>query len=202
MHFLVVIYTKPPEAKYDVGDRLADMAKVTGSFAQAVLEYIRMRRLCLEEDSENEELLSAVESAKARALEIRKAAVLARTSMLTCISEAALSPSEGFSIHVHSLAPNLAADLVTAVVIPQSAFLFADGSAADGLLSDLNQATFSELDRLVYRLESQALMASATAVQPTTIASTPDGRGPFSNAIASAHRRLDEAGIRPSRSDK
>ena len=192
---LVVTYTYPPKDTERVGDKLAEMAKNVGSFAQAVVEFSRLRRLSRENNNENKEIFAAAESAKAKVTENRNTTINARISMLKCINDAALTPSEGYCIDPYSLAPSLAGDLVNAVVIPQTVFLVADGNA-DGLLSDCDEEAFSELDRLVKRLELQAQATSSTKFQPKAIAPTLSRRGPFSNAIACAHRRLDEAGIR------
>mmetsp|Transcript_19450 Transcript_19450/g.43235 ORF Transcript_19450/g.43235 Transcript_19450/m.43235 type:complete len:829 (-) Transcript_19450:193-2679(-) len=190
---LAVTYLRPPKARDDVGSKLSDMAEATGLFAQAVSEQGCLRRAPLEEEtiSRNEELIIAAEG---KASEIRATAVQARASMLICISNASLSPSGGYSIDPYSLAPNLAADLVNAVVIPQLVYLITDGSA-DGLLSDFDQITFSEIERLAKRLAPQEQESSKMKGIATVVTSNA-GRGPFSSAISSAHHRLDEEGIR------
>ncbi len=185
-----MMYTCPSKAKDNVANTLAVMAKSVKSYAEAVTELSPLRRRCLREDLEDEASYMAFEVAQRKVTDMRNSAIKARVAMLTRINEASLTPSEGYLIDPYSLAPSLAGDLVDAVVIPQSVCLITDGSA-DGLLSDFDEETFSELDRLVKRLEDRD--ALTTAAQSTPIAPTPAGRGPFSNAIASAHRRLDEA---------
>lgn len=110
--------------------------------------------------------------------------------MLTAIHDATVTPSKGSRIDLHSLAPRLAADLVSAVVIPQSICLVNDGSA-DALLLDFSPHLFAEIECLSKRL----VCNEPVTMQPTSIAITPAGDGPLSNAIAHAHQRLDRAGI-------
>jgi hypothetical protein len=74
--------------------------------------------------------------------------------MLARVNETALSPSEGYSIDPHYLAPWLAADLTNAVaILLQTVCLIVDESA-DGLLSDVDQVTLSELDRLLLNAQN------------------------------------------------
>jgi len=204
---MVVMLTNRPKTNDDLGGVLAEFASQTLQFARALLEQRRLCRLCClkEEDDNNHnhnKIAAAVQTAKANTDEIRARLTLIRTKMLARINEAALSPSEGYSIDPHSLAPWLAADLTSAVAILQTAYLIDnDASAAtDGLLSDVDRVTLSEVERLVKRLELQenkgglpSLPVGPELVE--AVAMPPEGRGPFSNAIAVAHGRLDEAGV-------
>ena len=77
-------------------------------------------------------------------------------------------------------------------------------TVADDLLVDFDYQTFAEIDRLMRRLKFLSLSRStAKAAQLPMRAGTAilssgspqrhySNRGPFSNAIAAAHRRLDE----------
>jgi len=187
----------PPKVLDNVGHELATMAKSIASFAEAVLEESRLRHSCCEKTVRNEELYADLEAAKKKVAEMRQICIESRIAMFTCIDEATLTPRKGYRIDPHSLAPCLAGDLVNAVVIPQSITLVTDGSA-NALLSDFSPQTFSEIARLAKRLDADAEEVESTttsATPPSSTESSSHGKGPLSNAIALAHRRLDEAGI-------
>lgn len=187
----VVTYLIPSRSKYEVTDRVIAMAKATKEYATRVVEHHQLMRESEMKVADPEAIQAAVD----KVMETRQITTKARVEMLKSIHEASLAPTEGYLVEPHSMAPALAAYLSGAAVIPQLAFLV-PGICHDDLLSDMDETTFEELDRLIRRLESHpgtipAICYSDVGMVPVT----GPGRGPFSHAIALAHRKLDEAKV-------
>lgn len=112
------------------------------------------------------------------------------------------------------MAPALASDIIDAIVVPRVVTLIEDGSA-DDLMSDFDEETWEDLDRLISRLENEPFTHSVRCLQSArtatsrfdsnwisqrsiltlTVDRSKTVRGPFSNAIATANKRLDKAGF-------
>jgi hypothetical protein len=188
------MYVFPPKREYTAAEHISITAKALKSYATAVVEETRLR----DSVDENESCLECqqVEAAKKAVAQARQKAVQARVRMSTSINEAALAPSEGYTRDLHSTVTGVASDLLEAAAVPQSVSLICDGSA-DGLLSDVDQITFEEIDRLVERLGHHEKLEARRRDCETSESSlvTSLGRGAFSNAIANAHQRLTESGI-------
>ena len=199
---LFVTFVYPTKTVYNIPQKLADMARAIKVYAQSVLQE---HCLCTEQHVEQ----ITVDEAKRNVKEARQDIIQARVAMLTCIHDAVLIPTSGELIDAHVVAPAIASDLVDAIVVPQFLSLAKDQSA-DGLLVDFDNETFAEIDRLVNRLEHQASLLSLSSSSQQGITSTSNTesnddeteaeamkgvRGPFSYAIASAHQKLDEAGV-------
>lgn len=205
----VATYIYPPKTEYNVTERLADMARATKEFAHAVSEEHRLRcdiHSCHEEQQTRigeGDLSTELDQAQQKVNETRKTAIQARVAMLTCIHDAVLTPSEPTCINLHSVAPALASDLIDAVVVPQFVSLV-DNQHSDDLLSWVElcfcEETFTEIDRLIQRLQSSACLPSKrgdSLPKPNsqTKRSTSQLQFALPMAIAHAHQRLDDAGV-------
>lgn len=184
----VVTYLLPSRSKYKVTNHVIFMAKATKDYAARVVEHHQLVR-------SNVASPEAIQEAADKVLEVRRIATKARVDMLQTIHEASLTPTEGYLVEPHSMAPSLAANLSGAAIIAQLAFLV-PGICHDDLLSDVDETSMEEMDRLIRRLESHDVRVSdieysGVAMVPVTS----PGRGPFSHAIAMAHYKLDEANV-------
>ncbi|CAB9522771.1 expressed unknown protein [Seminavis robusta] len=191
---LAVSYTYPAKTEFQLTEKLAAFAQAILVFAQAVVEEHRLLELA--RNGTDDSLPALLEQATQKAQEAKKVATQTRLDLLTDVHNAVLCPSEGYRIDPHSVAPRLASDLVDAIVIPLFLFLVKDDNC-DSLVSDLND--FQELERLVQRLEAHAALPPG---KPTRAGQRHEsstlitgGEGPFSKAVATAHQRLDEAGV-------
>ena len=196
---IIVLHVYPPRVLRRVGDYLAAMAKALKAYAEATVAENSLRRQIREDSLANVDIHAALEAAGKRLDDARRVVIKARLAMLERINEAMFTPAE--VLETDALASKLASDLIDAVIIPQSVALVAasGGNAAD-LLSDIDQDTYNEIDRLVARFEQNVyLTAKRSGSRSESVSSLqaapPTGKGPFSNAIARAHRRLDKAGV-------
>lgn len=180
----------------NVEEKLSSFTQAIETFTREVQKQCTKRHDKMEESSppsthDNDSALSTASSDSATKIEeARLGGMHARIALFKCINEALTTPTckTGSLIEPHTLAKCLASDLMSAGVIPQTVLLVADGSA-DSLLSDIDDETYAELNRLQRRFEFCSVATS------DAVLSSPSGRGPFSNAIARAHCRLDEARI-------
>lgn len=170
-----------------------------------------------DEELGNQDTTMLLEQASDNVKQTRKAVIQARVALLSCLHEAVLTPTEpSVAIDPHSLAPALASDLIAAVVVPEMVSLMMQkandnneqSSSVSPLLSDFDETTYAEMDRLIERMEQHPLASrdttsslrrfssitgpASTAVTTTT---TTKGRNALSGAITAAHRRLDEADV-------
>ena len=200
---LVLLATTAAPTKSDIhlGSKLGAMAKAIKKFTiVAMEEHTRVCKIS-GEMAESGELIDNQEDKKTRVYAARKDVIDARLALLQSLSEAAMTPGAGhFVIDPHSMAPAIASDLIEAAVIPQT-LLLVPYESASGLVADIDDLSYQELDRLVRRLErygDSKGLSPATSKYVTTISGA---RGPFSRSIARAHKRLDE-GQFPSESTK
>lgn len=193
----------PVGSKYVVTDSIIEMAKAVKAYAEAVVEHPRImheKELDLATPEAKEEALNKIYAARA-------AVIAARVAMLKSINEATLTPTEGYLVDPHCVAPALAGNLIGAGVIPHLVSLVPD-ACVDDLLADVDETSLAEIDRLIRRLESHVKVdtvppestGTASSVNlwvSSSITLSQPGRGNFSHAIALAHRRLDEAKFPP-----
>ena len=190
---LIATHTVPTKSNIRLGCKLAAMAKAIKKFTVVAME--EHTRVCkISSDmAESGELSDNQEDKKATVYAARKGVIGARLALLQSLSEAAMIPGAGrFVIDPHSMAPAIASDLIEAAVIPQT-LLLVPCENASGLVADIDDLSYEELDRLVRRLEQYGDskgLSPATSKYATTISGA---RGPFSRSIARAHKRLDEA---------
>lgn len=185
-------YLAPTKRKYEVTDLVINMAKATKIYAEEITEFRRLLREAEELGMANPEM---VKEANNKLCDIRLTVTKARVAMLKGIHEASFTPTEGYLVDPHSVAPILASNLIGAAIIPKLVSLVPD-SSVEALLLDVDANSLGEIDRLIRRLEAHPTTSVLPADDTTNVIElTAPGRGPFSHAIALAHRRLDEARV-------
>jgi hypothetical protein len=189
---LVVTYMYPPKTEFKLTEKLASTARAICVFTEAVVDEHRLMQQTDVEDEGAHALL--LQQTTKRVKEAKRGATQARLSLFTYMHDAILTPTEGYRIDSHSVAPQVASDLIDAVVIPLFLSMVKDASA-NSLLSDLDD--LRELERLAQRLEAQTALPPGSPTETMEVSFTPttDGGGPFHKAITMAHRRLDLAGV-------
>lgn len=192
---LIVTSIAPATSDDDLGDKLAAMAKATKEFAKVAVD--ENTRVChTKNDSELGKQPCGNSSLKHQSEivdDARQQVIKTRLALLQSLNSAAMTPTRGNLLDPHSVAPAVTSDLVEAVVLPITLLLVPCDDAI-GLVSDIDDVTYGEIDRLVYRLEKHGNLKD-NPVKSTVDHMVVRGRGPFSNAIAQAHERLDEAGL-------
>eukprot|EP00934_Nitzschia_sp_Nitz4_P003556 Nitzschia sp. Nitz4//scaffold455_size6260//2819//5170//NITZ4_009182-RA/size6260-processed-gene-0.0-mRNA-1//-1//CDS//3329552301//3546//frame0 len=196
------MYLFPARSKYQVADSIVGMAKVTKEYADAIAKHHRLQHSALSDGTIG---VDTIKESKDNLIPFRDAVQVARIIMTRNISEAVLTPTEGYIVDPHSLAPALAANLVGASAIVHLT-LFVPLPCAEELMMDVDDEAFVEMDRLVRRLEAYTVTPTNIADRPgshlmKSIHMTEPGRGPFSHAITMVHRRLDLLGV-PADSEK
>jgi hypothetical protein len=206
---LLVTYAFPLKSPVNVTKELIDFCRALKVYAECVLIA---RNAARDQKHETSNYSSAsLADLSGFTEKARDAVIRARVTVLCSIHDSVvLTPRNEQIIDPHTLAPAIASDLIDAVVVPQFASLVHDDSV-DDLMCDFDQKTFTELDRLIHRLEflspdpdcTKTKVVTATPGQASkSILSAPSthghfyypssNRGPFSSAIATAHRRLDD----------
>jgi Fusaric acid resistance protein-like len=182
----LVTYTYPPRNQSQLTKLLFDFAGAVQDFTEAVVA--KHDHLVTSNEADGS---MCVEQASQRVTDAKQQAIATRLALFNFIHDAVLTPTGGCRINPHTVAPQIASDLIDASVIPL--FLTLVDSECECFWSDLEDR--SELNRLVNRLETEAKDCS-TAV-PSAAASQGIGSptGPFSSAIRAAHKRLDEVGV-------
>eukprot|EP00934_Nitzschia_sp_Nitz4_P003772 Nitzschia sp. Nitz4//scaffold10_size219509//188776//191151//NITZ4_001459-RA/size219509-processed-gene-0.98-mRNA-1//1//CDS//3329533013//3762//frame0 len=196
----LAMYLFPARSKYQVTDSIVGMAKVTKEYADVIATHHKLQHSALfAEDGTASTGLEAIEESREKLIPFRDAVQAARIVMTRNISEAVLTPTEGYIVDPHSLAPSLAANLVGASAIVHLT-LFVPLVCAEELMVDVDEEAFGEMDRLVRRLEAYTVTPANVEDRPgshllKSIHMTKPGRGPFSHAITMVHRRLDLLGV-------
>ena len=181
---LVTTLAAPTKSNIQLGSKLAALARATKRFSIVAME--EHDRLCREVCG-NDQLANNA----AIVSDARHGIITARVALLQSLSEAAKTPGAwNFAIDPHSVAPAIASDLIEAAVVTQTLLLVPCGSV-DGLIGDINDQAYEELDRLVRRLTEHGDLRGKRPVLPETVRTT-GAEGPFSRAIERAHKRLDE----------
>jgi Fusaric acid resistance protein-like len=197
---LAMSYTYPPRTELHLTAKLAAFARSILVFARTVVEEYSSLLRYNDYDSINTATAGDSQSlvwelANQQMQIARKDATEKRRELLTCLHDAFLSPTAGYRIDPHFVAPQVAAALVTAAVTPLFLALTKDKTYSD-LLSDLGD--LQELERLVQRLEKLAASPPGRPKMSPQVSCEPifetEG-GPFTHTIATAHWRLDEAGL-------
>jgi Fusaric acid resistance protein-like len=183
---LCMSYTYPRGTEFHLTAKLAAFARAILVFANAVVEQDRLLLACNDCDNiglaAESQALVTLELASQQVRQAGKDAIQKRLELLTCLHDnAILSPTEGHRLDPHFVAPQVAAALVKASVIPLFLALTQDETYSD-LLSDLYDLT--EMERLVRRLEEEAALVPSgwpkimsTQISSDTICDN-DG-GPF-----------------------
>jgi Fusaric acid resistance protein-like len=190
----IVTYIHPPHNQ-------SQLTKLLAGFAQSVLEFseavVREHHLLSNADDQSTE--SFVEKASQQVIKTKKNVIEKRLAFFTYIHDAVLTPTGGCRIDPHTVAPQVASDLIDAGVISLFLSLVKDG--CDHFWSDLED--LSELERLVNRLEaetegtcSEKPSKEGSPASPSATSNS-DDFGPFATAVAAAHGRLDAVGVPP-----
>lgn len=208
---LLVTYIVPPNNPIDVTSKLVKLCRAIKIFAECVLTEYDLR-IPKRDDPDDYDpaaaLVLALVEATANTKRAREGAIQARINALVSIHDAALvlTPRHE-TIDPHRIAPAIASDLIDAVFITQflSLVIVEENDITVSLMVGFDDQTFAELDRLAYRLEflsreSTKAAAAGRRMTASTINNTrrapgrptQSGLGPFANAIAAAHKRLDD----------
>ena len=208
---LAVTYTFQPKREVHVIEKLTSFARSVYVFSAAVAEEHRLWRLHVCEGSHEESQQSKEEEegsiedilqkANQNMLKARQVARQERLDLYLSMHDAAITSTKDQLIDPHSLTPLIASDLIDAIVIP--AFLsLVQTHRCDCLYdNDLDDKWLQELKRLALRLETQTKREGSEVADSTVSTMSRDssekygGSGPFSRAIARAHRRLDNVGV-------
>jgi hypothetical protein len=217
---VLVTYIYPPKLTISTNEKLAACCRALKPYAQSVLKHNTLRASCNDAGTypkgRDIAMRKLIAQANSDVDEARQEVIKTRLDMLNCIHDAVLTPyqQDDGRIDPHILAPALASDIIDAIVVPRVVTLIEDGSA-DDLMADFDEETWDDLDRLIDRLEnahpmhsprslrsartltsiSDTISNSQNSVLPCVVDRPKTMRGPFSNAIAAANKRLDDAGF-------
>ena len=207
---LSVTYTFPPKRQVHVIEKLASFARAVYGFSVAVAEEHRLWRLHVcecshEEGQQSKEEEGSIEDILQKAnqnmLKARRVARQERLDLYLSMHDAAITSAKDQLIDPHSLTPLIASDLIDAIVIPVFLSLVQTHRCDCLYDNDLEDKWLQELKRLVLRLETQTKREGSVVADSTLSTMSRDssekygGSGPFSRAIARAHRRLDNVGV-------
>mmetsp|Transcript_14892 Transcript_14892/g.25440 ORF Transcript_14892/g.25440 Transcript_14892/m.25440 type:complete len:169 (+) Transcript_14892:304-810(+) len=120
-----------------------------------------------------------------------------RVAALARFDDAVFTPGEALA--PDALALKLASDIVDATIVLTSVSLVTTcRRSASDLLADVDGGALGEVDRLAVRIgraTNETLTGPAPVLSWDVATEWKGGRGPFSDAVARAHSRLDGVGV-------